>query len=117
MKILSILALFALVVNLLFVSCRKADIKSSDSLSATVSNDATTPDLSKCKLRYIYAGPEGEEYIYKGLFSYNRAGNPYSILFNGSAPDYQFYYDSQNRLTEHREFAYGLTFRHYYKHN
>jgi YD repeat-containing protein len=117
MKISSIVALLALVVNLLFVGCRKADITSSDSLSTTVSSDATAPDLSKCKIRYIYAGPEGEEYSYKGLFSYNRAGNPYSLLFNADAPDYQFYYDAQNRLTEHREFAYGLAFRHYYKHN
>ena len=76
MKILSNVSLLALAVNLLFVGCRKADITSSESLSTTVSNDATAPDLSKCKIRYIYAGPEGEEYSYKGLFSYNRAGKP-----------------------------------------
>jgi hypothetical protein len=117
MKIFSSVALFALVVNLLFMGCRKEDIPSTESLSTTVANDATAIDLNKCKIRYIYSGPEGEEYSYKGLFSYNRAGNPYSVLFNGGLADYQFYYDYQNRLIEHREFAYGLTFRHYYKHN
>lgn len=109
-------ALFAFV-TLIFAGCTKGDILSEESLTATVSDNATTPDLSKCKIRRIYAGPPDYPYAYSGLFSYNKAGNPYSILFNGDPSQYYFFYDSHNRLIEHREYAYSLVFRHYYKHN
>lgn len=117
MKISLNVALLTLSGVLLFVGCSKGDITSSDALSTTISNDATAPDLSKCKIRRIYMGPADDPYAYTGLFSYNKAGNPYSILFNGAPTQYYFFYDSKGRLIEHRELAYGLTFRHYYKYN
>lgn len=117
MKISLNVALLTVIVTVFFAGCTKGDITSADSLSGTIANDATAPDLSKCKIRRIYAGPEDYPYHYTGLFSYNKAGNPYSILFNEDPTQYYFFYDSKNRLIEHDEYAYGITFRHYYRHN
>jgi hypothetical protein len=118
MKISFKVAVYASIGTLLFAGCSKGDVTSSDSLSAAIASDATVPDLSKCKIRRIYEKPIGEEGNYMGLFSYNKAGNPYSVLFFPKGPwEYYFFYDTQNRLIAHTEYAYGITARHYYRHN
>ncbi len=85
----------------------------------SVSSDATLPDLSKCKIRRIY------QFDFNGLatalFSYNKAGNPYSVLYSDGGTgvhDHYFFYDSKNRLTEYRLEWTGYPHElHYYSHN
>ena len=114
---LNIALLAAVFVVFFVVGCTKNDMVLEDSISTTVENEVTTADLNKCKIRRIYVGSEEFPYEYTGLFSYNKAGNPYSILFTGHVRDYYFFYDSKNRLTSHIEYVYGIAYRHYYRHN
>lgn len=104
---------------LLFTACTKTDVSAPGSFSQIISNDATTPDLSKCKIRRIYQDDLGQRV--SALFSYNKAGNPYSILYsNGGTgvPDYYFFYDSKNRLSEYRLVWTSFTIEsHFYKYN
>ena len=91
MKISLKVGLSAVIAIMLFAGCNKGNITSPDSLSTTLVNDATALDLSNCKMRRIYQGSEGSEYEFSGLFSYNKAGNPYSILFfPGGLTNYYF---------------------------
>lgn len=100
---------------LLIAGCAKNDL--STSRSATVSTNATLPELNSCKIRRIYQ----EGATVSALFSYNRVGNPYSVLYSngGTGVDnHYFYYDAQNRLTEWR-LVWGdfPVHHHFYKYN
>jgi hypothetical protein len=121
MKISLSVAAPALVATILFTGCIKGDVLPEDSISATISKDATTPDLSKCKIRRIYQGTTDTGQPITAIFSYNRAGNPYSVLYSpgGTAVnDHYFIYDAKNRLQEWR-LAWGgyVIQHHYYTHN
>jgi hypothetical protein len=87
------------------VSCTKSiDNLPNDSVTLETSSDATGPfEFSNCKLRRIYQSyGEGLATI-NGLFTYNNAGNPISLVFNGEfGDDHYFFYDKQNRLIEYR---------------
>ena len=122
MKKLNKLTMFILVASLLIGGCTKNDSSSAGSLSQTLSNDATTPDLSLCKIRRIY-----QEYMPPGnlvtaLFSYNQSGNPYSVIYsNGGTgiPNHYFIYDSKNRLIEY-QLRWGSEYidvHHFYRYN
>ena len=120
MKMSCNVPLLILTVTLLFAGCTKTDgVSTGDSLSQTVASEATTPDLSKCKIRRIYQDFSGQRV--SALFSYNTAGNPYSVLYSngGTGVDNHFFiYDSKNRLTEWR-LTWGdfPVVHHYYKYN
>ena len=79
-------------------------------IDATVANE-----FSNCKLRRIYHDLVVYDFIFSdtmkvyGLFSYNTAGNPYSLLYRDlqgaqhvNFPSYHFFYDNQQRLREMR---------------
>ena len=109
----------ALIICISFVGCTKTLDTSSEQLTASVSDNATTPDLSTCKMRRIYQDI-GDTRV-GALFSYNKAGNPYSLLYenNGTGnPNHFFIYDASNRLKEYRK-TYGefAVEQHFYKHN
>jgi hypothetical protein len=64
-------------------------------------------EFSNCKLRRIvheHGGVSG--LLVNGLFTYNAAGNPYSLTYgNGTGtgnPNHYFFYDNKNRLREYR---------------
>jgi hypothetical protein len=85
------------------VSCTKnVDTVTNDSVTAETSSNLTFPatnEFSNCKLRYIYQSYGEGGGTTKGLFSYNSAGNPVSVLNDYDvADDYYFYYDRQGRL-------------------
>lgn len=112
--------LFVLTVTLLFYACTKNDrISSSETLSQTISNDANTLDFSTCKMRRIYQ--DIGDVRQTGLFSYNKAGNPYSLLYSNNGTgnrNHFFIYDASNRLTEWRQ-TYGsfIVEHHFYRYN
>jgi hypothetical protein len=115
------LSLVILSASLFIGSCAKNDTSPASTFSKTVSNDATTPDLSKCKVRRIYqqTGPWSVE---TALFTYNGAGNPYSVLYSASGTSHAnhfFFYDSKNRLKEY-QLRWGDTYIHefhFYRYN
>lgn len=92
------------------ISCTKqVDTLTEDSVSLQSSSDATVAnEFSNCKLRRIvheHGGIAGRNV--SGLFTYNAAGNPYSLTYtegNLAAwnPNYYFFYDNKNRLRELR---------------
>ena len=91
------------------ISCTKTvDTTTQDSTSLESSSDATVDnEFSDCKLRRIYHAHGGSpEVTVSGLFTYNAAGNPYSLTYgNGTGtgnPNHYFYYDKKNRLREYR---------------
>jgi hypothetical protein len=104
---------------MLFTACTKTDVSAPGSLSQNISNDATAPDLSKCKIRRIYQDDRGQRV--SALFSYNKAGNPYSVLYSNGGTgvfNHYFLYDSKNRLSEWRLVWTSVTIEsHFYKYN
>lgn len=110
-----------LAASLFIGGCTKNDLSPASSLSQTISNDASTPDLSKCKIRRIYQqlSPLSLE---TALFTYNSAGNPYSVIYSHSGTslaNHHFYYDSKNRLKEY-QLRWGDTYIHefhFYRYN
>ena len=112
MKYITRLTMLVLATSLFIASCTKGDLSSSDAISATISNDASTPDLSKCKIRRIYQ--QRPFTVETALFTYNRVNNPYSVVYANSGtsyPSHYFFYDSKNRLKEYR-----LNWGDYYTH-
>jgi hypothetical protein len=110
---------FLFVGLLQIVSCTKSvDTSNNDSVSVERSDDlslTTTNEFSNCKLRRIYHDLVVYDFISSatmkvyGLFSYNAAGNPYTLLYrdlqgaqNVAFPSYHFFYDNQQRLREMR---------------
>jgi len=92
------------------VSCTKnLDTVSNDSARLeTSSSAALANEFSNCKLRRIvheHGGISG--YLVNGLFTYNAAGNPYSLTYGEQTgtgnPNHYFYYDKKNRLREWRQ--------------
>ncbi len=119
-KVTTLAACFA-AAALTLAGCTKTDITPAGSVSETVSYNASVPDLSKCKIRRIY-----QEHVWPGvlqtaLFSYNKAGNPYSVIYANSGtayPNHFFIYDNLNRLKEYRLLWSGyLHEHHFYRHN
>lgn len=106
MKISLFVALPAILIFLLFAGCAKTDLQLQDSLSATIANNATSPDLSMCKIRRIYQRFD-EDYVVNALFTYNKFGNPYSVVYSRGPGDdplnYYFFYDTNNRLIEYQQ--------------
>lgn len=112
--LLRAIAIIALPISL--ASCMKENI-SEQQISQAVASNVTTIDLSKCKLRRLYY------IVYNDIsatavFSYNKAGNPYSVLYSNGGTgvsDYYFFYDAKNRLKEYHGSWTGS--RNYYTHN
>lgn len=109
-----------LLASMLF-GCKK-EVQISEPLSQTISNDVTAIDLSKCKIRRIYQPhPTQEGQTVSALFSYNKAGNPYSVIYSNGGTgvyDHYFIYDSQNRLIEYQaRWRLYPDVIHYYKYN
>jgi hypothetical protein len=100
---------FIIVGLLQVVSCTKTvDTVTNDSVSLETSGDASMAnEFSNCKLRRIYHEHGGVSgYVISGLFTYNAAGDPLSLIYaqGGTGnPNYFFYYDSKKRLREFRE--------------
>lgn len=98
---------FLFVCTLQILSCTKSiDKASTEALSTSVSGDATLAgEFSDCKLRYIiHKSSETESQMVKGLFTYNKAGNPISLTYtDGTQYDNYFVYDKNNRLIEFRK--------------
>ncbi len=94
-------AIVIIALPLSLASCMKENI-SEQQIAQTVSSNATTPDLSTCKLRRLY------HILYDNVqatavFTYNKAGNPYSVVYSNGGTgvnNYYFYYDTKNRLKE-----------------
>lgn len=95
---------FGLIVALIFFGCNKSTEYTGGQKSTSVSNDVTAADLSKCKIRRIYQ--DVGDVRQGALFSYNNAGNPFSVIYanNGTGnPNHYFIYDSRNRLREYQK--------------
>src|SRR5688572_10637105 len=80
------------------VSCTKTvDTVKNDSVSLETSGDATLAnEFSNCKLRRIvHISDFNPETTVNMLFTYNAAGNPYSVTRSrgDNALNYYFYYD------------------------
>jgi len=91
----------SILICFVFTACTKDDV-SADKISTSISENANTIDLSACKLRSIIQDVGDQNQA--ALFSYNKAGNPYSVLYanNGTGnPNHYFIYDSKNRLREY----------------
>jgi hypothetical protein len=121
MKSLFNVSILILAGSLFIASCMKeTGLRDANSLSQTVSNDATTPDLSKCKIRRIYQlyFPETRA---TALFTYNAAGNPYSVVYSNGGTgvhDHYFFYDAKNRLKEYRlTWGFYIDEFHYFRYN
>lgn len=114
------LSLLVLTGSILFSSCTKNDDSGGqESIEQVIAQNATTIDLSKCKIRRIYQDQLDQRV--SALFSYNRAGNPYSLLYSNGGTgvrNHYFFYDASNRLVEYHQNwgGYVITY-HYYKHN
>jgi hypothetical protein len=92
------------------ISCTKSiDKVPNDSVSLETSSDATVAnEFANCKLRRIvHENPFVSESTVNMLFSYNAAGNPYSVIHTGPlvipssgypTQNYYFYYDKKNRF-------------------
>jgi hypothetical protein len=104
---------------LLFYGCSKSTDFTTQQEQTFVADNATTPDLSTCKIRRIYQDIGG--FTQSGLFSYNKAGQPYSLLYsnNGTGnPDHFFIYDAQGRLSEYQKrYSSFVVERHQYGYN
>jgi hypothetical protein len=99
------LRVFVFIALIQLVSCTKtADTVRNDSVNLETSSDATlASEFSTCKLRRIYHEFEDLGSLSNGLFTYNAAGNPYTLIYthpDQNPPDYFFYYDKKNRLTK-----------------
>lgn len=98
----------ALILASLFLvfSCTKTVDTTVDSLTAEQSSDLTFPtsnEFSSCKLRRIYQSYGEGNATVTGLFTYNGAGNPVSVLFNETfAGNHYFSYDKYGRLKDYR---------------
>jgi hypothetical protein len=91
------------------LACTKTvDTTTNDSLSLQTSNDLQFPtsnEFGNCKLRRIYHDGTGPNGLVSGVFTYNKAGNPVSLIYNNVATgtqNYYFYYDKLGRLKEYR---------------
>jgi hypothetical protein len=120
MKNLSKIAIFVMATSL--SGCIKDDLTTSGSLTATVSSNDVLPQLNSCKIRRIYQDDgTGQGITVTALFTYNKVGNPYSVVYSNEGTgvhNHYFFYDAQNRLTEYRQ-SY-VTFpvvQHFYKYN
>lgn len=104
------LQIIVLVGVLSAASCTKnVGTSSNDSASVETSDNLTFPvtnEFSGCKLRRVsLKHPNADSYI-NGLFTYNSAGNPFSVVFKDATdaeepyiyPGYYFTYDKQGRL-------------------
>ena len=107
------------------VSCTKTvDTITNDSVSLESSSNATVAnEFSNCKMRRIHqdfgGGPSDTKV--NGLFTYNSAGNPISLIYNingtGNSNHY-FIYGAQNRLREyHQRYGSFIVVRHQYGYN
>ena len=121
MNLTSSRSILVLAGSIFIAGCvKETSLPETTSLSQSVSNDATTPDLSKCKIRRIY-----QLYLPNmratALFTYNGAGNPYSVVYTPGGTgvhDHYFFYDAKNRLKEYRlMWSFYLDEIHYYRHN
>ena len=115
------LSILVIAGSIFTTGCMKESVfRDTSSLSQTVSNNATTPDLSKCKVRRIYQfySPSTRA---TALFTYNGQGNPYSVVYTPGGTgvhDHYFFYDTKNRLKEYRlMWAFYLDEIHYFRHN
>lgn len=113
-----------IVTYLLIVSvmaCTKGDLTTSSPLSKRLSDNVTTPDLSKCKMRRIYQKID-EFRTETALFTYNKAGDPFSVVYSNSGTNiasHYFFYDSRHRLKEY-QLKWGQFYvhqYHYYRYN
>jgi hypothetical protein len=90
-------------------ACTKRDVADTASISQTQSDNLTFPvtnEFSGCKIRRIYHADPYSDQVVSGLFTYNAAGNPYSVTYDhvgtGNQNHY-FYYDKLGRLKEYHQ--------------
>lgn len=109
----------ALVTFILFSSCMKESI--GPSLTQTVSGNAVIPELSTCKIRRIYQTWSSQGTTVSALFTYNSAGNPFSVKYSNGGTgvdDHYFFYDSKQRLTQWKQTWGDFPIRHhFFKHD
>jgi hypothetical protein len=94
----------AILTTVLFSACTKNSDLSIDKKSTSVSDNATVPDLSTCKIRRIYQDVGGERQ--NALFTYTNTGKPFSVVYsnNGTGnPNHFFIYDTKNRMREYQK--------------
>lgn len=122
MKHLKTVTIALLMASAIIAGCTKEEFSSEDSLVLSTQNNLTAPDLSKCKIRRIYQEHITPGILETALFSYNKAGNPYSVIYarSGTAyPNHFFFYDEKNRLIQYQQ-RWGLFYvhvYHYYRYN
>jgi hypothetical protein len=102
-------------------ACTKGDNATTTASLESISSNAVTPDLSKCKMRRIYQ-QINEFRTETAVFTYNAAGNPYSVIYSNSGTtlaNHHFFYDSKNRLKEYqlKWGEYYVHQYHYYRYN
>lgn len=105
-----------LVAALALGSCTKNDLAVESTIHPIIANEATTPDLSKCKIRRIYQETIPSGRVETAVFTYNHAGNPYSVIYANSGTSFAnhfFFYDAKNRLKEYQQ-RWGDTYVHEY---
>ncbi|RYY14728.1 MAG: hypothetical protein EOO04_29775 [Chitinophagaceae bacterium] len=119
MDISNRLAALVVATTLLFTACTKEDSSTSSSVSQTITNQATLPDLNKCKIRRIYQNFYKRE---TAVFTYNKVGNPFTVIYSNGGTgehDHYFFYDSRNRLIKY-QLLWGQQYvdeEHIYKYN
>lgn len=97
-----VLAFLAMGGLLLLISCTKTIDTSKDSIGLTTSDDLTFPttnEFANCKLRRIYQAYPDNVSVITGVFTYNPAGNPVSLIYNHyDVADHTFTYDKLGRM-------------------
>lgn len=109
MKTINVAMLSLLAVALLSVaSCTKTnEAVEADFLTLQSSSNAMVKEFPNAKLRRItHDFPNSETVRVSGVFTYNKNGDPISLLYNNNGtgnPNHYFFYDNQSRLTEWRQ--------------
>ncbi|RYG32344.1 MAG: hypothetical protein EOO01_34375 [Chitinophagaceae bacterium] len=102
---------------ILIAACTKTDSTSTEFVSQTISDNAVLPSLSTCKVRRIYQYSSVIDGTVTAVFTYNSAGNPYSVKYNTGGTgteDHYFFYDAQKRLTQWKRTWGDFAIRHHF---
>lgn len=108
----------ALVISMLSSACIKENV---DSQSLTIASNAVIPELNTCKVRRIYQTWSSQGATVNAVFTYNSAGNPYSVKYSNGGTgvdDHYFIYDAQKRLIQWKQTWGDFPIRnHFFKHD
>jgi hypothetical protein len=97
-------------ITLLLAACQKGvsvkeqitTVNSETSSGVTAANEF--PDCKLRRISHFFSDSDGPSV--SGVFTYNKAGNPISLLYNNNGtgnPNHYWLYDNQNRLSEWRK--------------